>query len=333
MENIVDTTHHYESYIDANANVHTVGEAMNDVLESLTYLQYEDGIKGIPCGFPEIDKVTNGWSPGELIVIAGGPCCGKTTLALNMIRFAAVEKKIPVFLISMELSAEEIGRKLILSESGLSSKKIDGASKVEDYEWEQLEYRLKEISKSPIFIDDTSRLNTEDIGAKIQNAIKNSGVRLVVIDTFNVITAAPEYMGTNREYEMTNISLELKRIARELNIPIIVTARFSRGHAQRGTGKPVLSDIRDTGSLEYDADRILLIHNPEYLGLSENPEDRERATVIIAKNRMGDTYDVDLLFKRHQCRFVELDESLAPFPSAANSAMNEEFDSGVNDFI
>lgn len=267
--------------------------------------------------YPTLDKITEGWASGELVVIAGKPSTGKTTLALNMAKYAAVDAEIPTMFISFSEEEMQIGRRLAISSSIVRREKFNGDGQLEDNEWENLKYSLKPLTQAPLFIDNSTRLTTDDIGAKIQKYAREKGVKLVFIDDFQAISSPIDYAG-NKEAEMTNISLELKRIARELEV--ITIARLSRGagktYDRSSSQKPQLADLKDTSSLEYDADRILFVHPNDYIGLSEYPEDREKVTLILAKNRTGETGDLDLLFKREQCKFIEADQSWYGIPNS-----------------
>ena len=286
---------------------------------------------GIPSGFPSLDKMTEGWVAGELIVIAGKPYTGKTTLALNMAAYAAIEAFIPTMIISFSETETQIARRLAISISSVSSHKLHGGAKLEDYEWVSLEDSLKKLAKAPLLIDSSCRLTTDDIGAKIQKYTREQGVCLVIIDDFQSISTPVDYAG-NKEAEMTNISLELKRIAREQEVTIITIARLSRGstkaYDRSSSQKPQLAELKDTSSLEYDADRIIFVHPRDFLGMSDYPEDRDKVTLILAKNRTGETGEIDLLFKKEQGKFIEADSplDLSSRTFISSAANNPDFD-------
>lgn len=329
------TPHIYESYKDPDAHVHTVGEAIDQALTELEEWQVRTSLPGIPSGFPSIDNITMGWKTGEFIIIAGRPSTGRTTLALNMMRNAAVDHLVPSLYFSFGVSADSLARKMTIAESGLNSDAMHGSRKLEVYEWEQLETKLKALSKAPIYIDDAIRLTTDDIGEVIMKATREKGVRLVLIDDFNSITTPIDYRG-NKEAEMSNIALELKRIAREQNVVIIAIAMLSRNsvnnYGRNGASRPQLSDLKDTSALENNADKIFFIHRPDYMGLSENPEDIEKAILILAKNRSGDTRDINLKFKPEHCMFVEAEESLDYISASPIKSSINGYDFGNSDF-
>ena len=331
---IVKSQHIYESYRDPEEGICPVQDAVNNVMTDIQERQGRNGLLGIPSGYYSIDHLTNGWQRGEFIVIAGRASSGKTSLALNMARNAAVDNHFPTLYISLSESVSDLTRRLTLSESGLPWECINGQHDLEDYQWEQLEYKLKALHKAPLYFDDSPRLTTDDIGAIIQKLSRDYGVRLVFIDDIHSIVPCIDYRG-NKEAEMSNISIELKRIAREQDVVIIAMARLSRSASydinRNSYSKPKLSDLKDTSALENDADRILFIHRPGMVGLSENPEDREKATIVLAKNRKGETCDLDLLFKEEQGIFKELDEEfdMRDGSKCIYSAMNGFIDNDV----
>ncbi|MBQ1936633.1 MAG: DnaB-like helicase C-terminal domain-containing protein, partial [Bacteroidales bacterium] len=215
---------------------------------------------------------------------------------------------------------------LMTSETGLEAEKIKGGVRLQDYEWQQLEYKLKDLSKAPIYIDDTPSLPIMEFRTKAKNLVKNKGVRLIVVDYLQLMQGPPELRGM-REQEVAAISRTLKATAKELDVPIIALSQLSRQAAQRqgGGGKPVLSDLRESGSIEQDADMVIFIHRPDAVGLSETPEDREKTFIIIAKHRNGQTAEIEMIFKGDQIKFMESNDTLdiraasMPMESAMNS--------------
>ena len=313
-------------------DVQDIGSLINEAMEDIEKRQDKPGLSGVPSGYPSIDTVTQGWQPSDLIILAARPSVGKTAFSLNVARNAAVDHQMPVAFFSLEMSAIQLVKRLMTSESGLSSDKIKGGSRLEDYEWEQLEYKLKALSKAPLYIDDTPGLPLMEFRTKAKNLVKNKGVRLIIVDYLQLMQGPAELKGM-REQEVAAISRTLKATAKELDVPIIALSQLSRQAVQRqgGGGKPQLSDLRESGSIEQDADMVIFIHRPDFVGLSENPEDKEKTQIIIAKHRNGETCDIDMLFKSEQIRFVELDDSLdmragsMTIDSAMNTMVNNEF--------
>jgi replicative DNA helicase len=238
----------------------------------------------------------------------------------------------PVAFFSLEMPAIQLVKRLMVSESGLSADKIKGASKMQPYEWEQLEYKIKNLSKAPLYIDDTPSLPLMEFRTKAKRLVKQKGVRLIVVDYLQLMQGPAELRGM-REQEVAAISRTLKATAKELNIPIIALSQLSRQAVQRqaGAGKPMLSDLRESGSIEQDADMVIFIHRPDAIGLAETVDDREKCQVIIAKHRNGDTAEIDMLFKHEQVRFVEPDQTLSMQADdmggmEIGSSMNSDFD-------
>ena len=298
-----------------------INEAMADIQEQQT----SEGLSGVPSGFVSIDRITNGWQRSDLIILAARPSVGKTAFALNLARNAAVDHHMPVAVFSLEMSATQLVKRLMTSESGLPADKIKGNVKLEPHEWEQLEFKLRNLTKAPFYIDDTPGMQIMEFRTKAKNLVKNKGVRLIVVDYLQLMQGPVELKGM-REQEVAAISRTLKATAKELNIPIIALSQLSRQAVTRAgsAGKPLLSDLRESGSIEQDADMVIFIHRPDYVGLSDNPEDREKTQIIIAKHRNGETRDIDMVFKSEQIRFMEMDEALdrlaaRPIQSAMNN--------------
>ena len=307
--------------------VQDIGSLINQAMSSIQDKQTSGGMNGVPSGFYSLDELTMGWQPSDMIIIAARPSVGKTAFSLNLASNASVQHHMPVAFFSLEMSALQIANRLITAESGLPAEKIKGSVKLEDYEWTQLEYRLKALAKAPLYIDDTPGLPLMEFRTKAKNLVKNKGVRLIIIDYLQLMQGPSELRGM-REQEVAAISRTLKATAKELNVPIIALSQLSRAAVQRqgGSGKPQLSDLRESGSIEQDADMVIFIHRPDYIGLSENEGDKERTQIIIAKHRNGETRDIDMLFKGEQLKFVELSDALDIKAEAIDSAMNGEFD-------
>ena len=292
-------------------DVQDIGSIINSVLDNLQELQQITGLSGVPSGFPSVDRVTQGWQRSDLIILAARPSVGKTAFALNIARNAAVEANMPVAVFSLEMSADQLGKRLITTESGLSGEKIKGGVKLESYEWVQLENTLKRLSKAPLYIDDTPGIPIMEFRTKAKRLVKQKGVRLIVVDYLQLMQGPAELRGL-REQEVAAISRTLKATAKELDIPIIALSQLSRNAVQRtgGMGKPQLSDLRESGSIEQDADMVIFIHRPDFVGMSDNPEDKEKAYLVIAKHRNGEVCDIEMKYKAAQVKFVEPDQSL-----------------------
>ena len=306
--------------------VQDIGSIINEAMGDIQDQQTSQGLSGVPSGFVSIDRITNGWQRSDLIILAARPSVGKTAFALNLARNAAVDHHMPVAVFSLEMSATQLVKRLMTSESGLSADKIKGSVKLEPHEWEQLEFKLRNLSKAPFYIDDTPGMQIMEFRTKAKNLVKNKGVRLIVVDYLQLMQGPVELKGL-REQEVAAISRTLKATAKELNIPIIALSQLSRQAVTRAgsSGKPLLSDLRESGSIEQDADMVIFIHRPDYVGLSDNIEDREKTQIIIAKHRNGETKDIDMVFKSEQIRFLEMDDALDRMASRPiESAMNDD---------
>ncbi len=311
-------------------DVQEIGSVINEAMEEIQKNQNSSGLSGGPSGFPSLDRITRGWQKSDLIILAARPSVGKTAFALNLARNAAVDHHMPVAFFSLEMSALQLVMRLMTTESEFSADKLKGGAKIEPYEWPELEARLANLSKAPLYIDDTPSIPLMEFRTKVKRLVKSKEVRLVIVDYLQLMQGPVELRGL-REQEVAAISRTLKATAKELEIPIIALSQLSRNAVQRtgGTGKPQLSDLRESGSIEQDADMVIFIHRPDYLGLSESPEGKETTQVIIAKHRNGEVADLDMLFKAEQVRFVEPGDSLvsqAESMGGMESAMNNEFD-------
>ncbi|MBP5218180.1 MAG: replicative DNA helicase [Bacteroidales bacterium] len=310
-------------------DVQEVGSIINDALKEVEKNQNTTGLSGVPSGFPSLDRVTMGWQASDLIILAARPSVGKTAFALNLARNAAVDHKMPVAVFSLEMSALQLVMRLMTTESGLPAEKLKGGAKLDPWDWQQLETKLASLSKAPLYIDDTPSIPLMEFRTKVKRLVKSKGVRLVIVDYLQLMQGPVELRGL-REQEVAAISRTLKATAKELNIPIIALSQLSRNAVQRtgGSGKPQLSDLRESGSIEQDADMVIFIHRPDYVGLGESPEGKEATQIIIAKHRNGEVCDIEMLFKSEQVRFVEPGDSLAAVAESmgTESAMNSEFD-------
>ena len=232
---------------------------------------------------------------------------------------------------SLEMSAVQLTKRLMTSESGLPASKIKGGSKLEPYEWEQLEYKLKNLSAAPLYIDDTPSIPVMEFRTKVKNLVKSKQVRLVIVDYLQLMQGPSELRGM-REQEVAAISRTLKQTAKELEVPIIALSQLSRQSVQRsgGSGRPQLSDLRESGSIEQDADMVIFIHRPDALGLSENPSSMEETQIIIAKHRNGSVGELPMIFKSEQIRFMEPNETLdvraaTTVASGINASASDDF--------
>lgn len=301
----------YEATQSSEKNsVQNIGDVIQQALERLDKMQKNTGLSGVPSGFPTLDKITNGWQPSDLIILAARPSVGKTAFSLNLARNAAVDHNIPVAFFSLEMSSIQLAMRLMTSESGLSADKIKGGVKLVDDEWNLLEQSLKRLQKAPLYIDETASLPVMEFRSKVKALVKQKHVRLVFVDYLQLMQGPSDTKGM-REQEVAAISRLLKATAKELNVAIIALSQLSRNAVQRkeSNGKPILSDLRESGSIEQDADLVLFLHRPEFLGLSDE-KDKEKTQLIIAKHRNGETRDIDMAFKGERIRFMEVGDNI-----------------------
>ena len=294
-------------------DVQEIGKVINDAIDEIAKFQkLEGGLSGVPSGFPSIDKITLGWQASDLIILAARPSVGKTAFVLNLARNAAVDFNMPVAIFSLEMPSIQLAKRMMVSETRLSADKIKGGTKLEPHEWVQLEEQLKRLAKAPLYIDDTPSLPVMEFRSKVKKLVKQKGVRLVVVDYLQLMQGPAELRGM-REQEVAAISRTLKATAKELNVPIIALSQLSRQSENRqgSNRRPQLSDLRESGSIEQDADMVMFIHRYDYQGLSDNPDDIGRTQIIIAKHRNGAIADVDMKFRADEVRFVDEMESLA----------------------
>ena len=245
-------------------------------------------------GFEKLDKITSGWQPSDLIIIAARPGMGKTALTLSMARNIAVAKQLPVAFFSLEMSSIQLITRLISSETGLSSEKLR-TGKLADHEWQQLNVKVTDLEKAPLFIDDTPSLSIFDLRAKARRLSSQHGIKLIVVDYLQLMTAGTSNKLGNREQEISTISRNLKSLAKELDIPVIALSQLSRAVETRGgTKRPQLSDLRESGAIEQDADIVSFIYRPEYYNIDEWDDDERspsqgQAEFIIAKHMIFDS--------------------------------------------
>jgi len=310
-------------------SVETAQSLVIQAKKKIEEISNQEGLSGIPSGFDKLDRLTSGWQPSDLIIVAARPGMGKTALTLSMARNIAVNSEIPVAFFSLEMSSVQLITRLISSETGLSSEKLR-TGKLEKHEWEQLNVKVKSLEKAPLFIDDTPSLSIFDLRAKARRLASQHGIKLVVIDYLQLMTAGGSQKGGNREQEISTISRNLKALAKELNVPVIALSQLSRAVETRGGSKrPILSDLRESGAIEQDADIVSFIYRPEYYKIDEW-DDEERtptqgqAEFIVAKHRNGGLQNIRLKFVANLGKFDNLDDFDSPFEFQSKMNADEE---------
>ena len=269
----------------------------------------EDALVGIPSGFTKLDRLTSGWQKSELIIIAARPSMGKTAFALSMARNMAIDhgKKVAIF--SCEMSSIQLVNRLIIAETDIPGDKIKNG-RLSEEEWKQLETRIKKLVQAPIFIDDTPAISIFELRAKCRRLMAQHKLDIVIVDYLQLMSG-PENAGS-REQEVSTISRSLKSIAKELNIPILALSQLNRSVEMRGgTKRPLLSDLRESGAIEQDADMVVFIHRQDKFGIptfEDGSSTKGIAEIILAKNRNGPVDDVKLRFREEKAQFVDIDD-------------------------
>ncbi|NNF02591.1 MAG: replicative DNA helicase [Bacteroidia bacterium] len=293
------------TYMDMGSLIQQALKEMENAAE------HEGGIQGVPSGFTELDRITSGWQKADLIIVAARPGMGKTAFTLSLARNAAVDYKYPVAFFSLEMTAHQLANRLISSESEIAGDKIR-RGELKQHELQQLHHKIVPITNAPIFIDDTPSLSVFELRAKCRRLVAQRGVKLIVIDYLQLMTAGSDNKSGNREQEISMISRNIKSIAKELNVPIITLSQLSRDVEKRGgTKRPQLSDLRESGAIEQDADMVLFIYRPEYYEIDEDEQGNPyngRAQIIVSKNRNGPLADANLKFIGHLTKFTDWEE-------------------------
>ncbi|WP_068598682.1 replicative DNA helicase [Vaginella massiliensis] len=315
------------SYVEARSLVH-------EAIDKIKVMSTKEGMSGLPSGFTEIDKITSGWQESDLIILAARPGMGKTAFILSMAKNMTVDLKIPVAVFSLEMSSVQLITRMISGETGISGEKLRKAQ-LADYEWKQLFTKVKGLEEAPLYIDDTPALSIFDLRAKARRLVSQHGVKMILIDYLQLMTAGGKANG-NREQEISMISRSLKAIAKELNIPVIALSQLSRSVETRGGSKrPLLSDLRESGAIEQDADIVSFIYRPEYYKLDVWDDDDAspcagQAEFIIAKHRNGALENVRLRFINEQAKFTDLDRSSFSDEVTIQSSMNKTKEFGAD---
>lgn len=291
----------------------------------------EDALVGTPSGFTKLDRLTSGWQKAELIIVAARPSMGKTAFALSMARNMAVDHNKHIAIFSLEMSSIQLVNRLIVAETDIPSDKIRNG-RLNEEEWKQLDTRIKRLVQAPIFIDDTPAISIFELRAKCRRLMAQHKLDVVLVDYLQLMSG-PENSGS-REQEVSTISRSLKSIAKELNVPIIALSQLNRSVEMRGgTKRPLLSDLRESGAIEQDADMVVFIHRQEKFGIpafEDGSSTKGIAEIILAKNRNGPVDDVRLRFREEKAQFVDLDEFDLDIPLDQSVPPSMTFGSKMN---
>ena len=267
-------------------------------------------VTGIPSGFRMLDSITAGWQKSDLIIVAARPGMGKTAFMLSLLRNAAINYKLPVAMFSLEMSSVQLTYRLVSAEAELENDKIRKGL-LEDYEWQQLIHKTQQLADAPIFIDDTPSLSIFELRTKCRKLKMKNDIQLIIVDYLQLITSDQGGKSiNNREQEIAYISRSLKSLAKELDVPIITPSQLSRAVEVRGGDKrPILSDLRESGAIEQDADIVMFLYRPEYYGINEDESGNDLkgiTEVIIAKHRNGPVDTAQIKFIGRFTKFINI---------------------------
>ena len=299
---------------------------VTDAIKEIEAAKDQDGhLRGIPSGFSDLDRLTNGWQKSDLVILAARPGMGKTAFVLSMARNCAVDFGKAVAVFSLEMSSVQLVTRLISSESQLSADKLKKGN-LESYEWEQLHAKINKLTEAKLMIDDTPALSVFELRAKCRRLKAQHDIELIIIDYLQLMSGSSDTKG-NREQEISTISRSLKALAKELDVPIIALSQLSRAVETRGgSKKPILSDLRESGAIEQDADMVIFIYRPEYYKIDQDEDGNSTAgiaEICIAKHRNGALKDIPLRFIDKYAKFADLDNNDYAY---SDMEPNEDFD-------
>ncbi|MDX6374762.1 MAG: replicative helicase [Nocardioidaceae bacterium] len=279
-----------------------LSEIMDGVLDEIEAIGNRDaGLYGVPTGFADLDDLTNGLHAGQMIIVAARPAVGKSTIALDLCRAASIHNNLTSVFFSLEMTKSEITMRLLSAEAKVPLNHIRNGQLSED-DWTKLARKMGEVSSAPVFIDDSPNMTMMEIRAKARRLKQRHDLRLVVIDYMQLMTSGKKV--ESRQLEVSEFSRQIKLLAKELEVPIIALSQLNRGPEQRSDKRPMLSDLRESGSLEQDADMVILLHREDlYERESTRPGE---ADLIVAKHRNGPTRDITVAFQGHYSRFVDM---------------------------
>jgi replicative DNA helicase len=280
----------------------TIKEIFLQIFPHLEYLYNNRGVvTGVPTSFEDLDRICNGFQPSDFIILAGRPSMGKTSLGLCIGYNAAMKHNIPVGVFSLEMSKEQLAQRILCAEAKVDQQRLRNGT-LDEEDWLKLHETAGKLSKAPIYIDDTPGISIRQLRVKARQLKAEKGLGLIVIDYLQLLQGSRR--SENRQQEISEISRSLKALAKELHIPVLALAQLSRSVEQRPNKRPVMSDLRESGSLEQDADLVMFIYRDEYY----NPESEKKgiAEVIISKHRNGPVGSVELVFLKEYTKFVSI---------------------------
>lgn len=281
-----------------------IKEILMDTFSKIEKLyETKGGITGLPSGFKDLDKLTSGLQPSDLILVAARPSMGKTAFTLNIAQHVAVHENKSVAFFSLEMSKEQLVQRMLCSEGGIDSQRLR-VGELEENDWEKLINAADRLSRAPIYIDDTAGITVMELRSKARRLKAEHELQLIVIDYLQLMQGRSSKNSDNRQQEISEISRSLKALARELNVPVIALSQLSRSVESRQVKKPMLSDLRESGSLEQDADIVMFLYREDYY--DPETEHKNITDVIIAKHRNGPVDTVQLFFHKQFTKFADL---------------------------
>src|SRR5262252_642327 len=279
-----------------------LSEIMPGALDEIEAIGSRGGVMtGVPTGFVDLDTLTNGLHPGQMVVIAARPAIGKSTLALDLARAAAIKHRLATVMFSLEMSRNEITMRLLSAEARVPLQAMRTGQLGED-DWTRLARRMSEVVDAPLFIDDSPNMSMMEIRAKCRRLKQRHDLRMVIVDYLQLMTSPRRV--ENRQQEVSEMSRSLKLLAKEVDVPVVAISQLNRGPEQRNDKRPLLSDLRESGSIEQDSDVVILLHREDAYE-RESPRAGE-ADLIVAKHRNGPTAVVTVAFQGHYSRFVDM---------------------------
>ncbi|CUW06497.1 replicative DNA helicase [Propionibacterium freudenreichii] len=277
-------------------------ELLEPTIDEMEAIESHTGVmSGVPTGFIDLDELTNGLHGGQMIIVAARPAVGKSTLALDFARSAAVSNKLPCAYFSLEMSQTELVMRLLSAEATVPLNHIRNG-KLNDEEWDQIVRKAGQVQEAPLFIDDSPNLTMMEIRAKARRLKQRNDLKLIIIDYLQLMSSGRKV--ESRQLEVSEFSRQIKLLAKELSIPVVALCQLNRGPEQRNDKKPMLSDLRESGSLEQDADMVILLHREDVYD-RDSPRAGE-ADFIVAKHRNGPTATITTAFQGHYSRFVDM---------------------------
>jgi replicative DNA helicase len=277
-------------------------ELLQPTMDEIDEIANRGGLSlGVPTGFVDLDKLTNGLHPGQMIIIAARPGAGKSTLGLDIARSAAVKHGMTTIIFSLEMSRSEITMRLLSAEASVKLSQMR-SGQMHDNDWQKIVRRMSEISDAPLFIDDSPNMTMMEIRAKARRLKQRHDLKLIVLDYLQLMSSGKKV--ESRQQEVSEFSRNIKLLAKELEVPVVAISQLNRGPEQRTDKRPMLSDLRESGSLEQDADMVILVHRPD-LWEADDPRAGE-ADLIVAKHRNGQTMTVPVAHQLHYSRFNDL---------------------------